>query len=173
VLGLRWSDISFTDGTATVRRSRVLVEGRVIEKSPKSRRSWRTLPLFEPVTSALEALYTAQLAEKAAAGPAYAADVDNGYVCADELGAPLHPEHYSDEFHRIAGSLPRIRLHDTRGSVNSYLERLGVPETLRARWLGHTDEVNRSAYLGTPQPEELGVISDALSGLFKVDVSEL
>lgn len=57
--------------------------------------------------------------------------------------------------------------------MNSYLERLGVPETLRARWLGHTVEVNRSAYLGTPQPEELGVISDALGGLFKVDVSEL
>jgi hypothetical protein len=36
-----------------------------------------------------------QLAEKTAAGPAYEADVDTGYVCADELGVPLHPEHYS------------------------------------------------------------------------------
>jgi integrase len=167
VLGLKWSDISFTDATVTVRRSRVLVDGEIIVKSPKSRRGYRTLPLFEPVTSALEALYTAQLAEKAAAGAAYAGDVDSGYVCADELGAPLHPEHYSDEFHRIAGDLPRIRLHDTRGSVNSYLERLGVPETLRAAWLGHTIAVNRSNYLGKPQTEELAVISDALGGLFK------
>jgi integrase len=167
VLGLKWSDISFTDGTVTIRRSRVLVEGRVIEKGPKSRRDHRVLRLFEPVTSALEALYSAQLAEQAAAGAAYAADVDSGYVCADELGAPVHPEHYSDEFHRIAGALPRIRLHDTRATVNSYLERLGVPETLRAAWLGHTIQVNRSAYLGAPQPEELGTISDALGGLFK------
>ena len=174
VLGLRWSDISFTDGTVTVRRSRVLVDGKVIVKSPKSRRGHRTLPLLGPVTGALEALYALQLAEKAAAGAAYASDdVDSGHVCADELGAPLHPEHYSDEFHRIAGSLPRIRLHDTRGSVNSYLERLGVPETLRAAWLGHTVAVNRSSYLGAPRPEELGVISDALVGLFKADVPKV
>lgn len=173
LLGLKWSDISFTDATVTIRRSRVLVESKIIEKSPKSTRSARSLPLFPLVTGALEALYKAQLAEQAAAGHAYAADVDNGYVCADELGVPLHPERYSDEFHRIAGDLPRIRLHDTRGSVNSYLERLGVPETLRASWLGHTIAVNRSNYLGKPQTEELAVISDALSGLFKADVSKL
>jgi integrase len=182
VLGLKWSDISFTDGTITIARTRVLVDGKVVEKGPKSRRSARTLPLFPPLVAepgkgkppgVLEALYTAQLAEKTAAGAAYPADVDGNYICADELGAPLHPEHYSDAFHRIAGALPPIRLHDTRGSVNSYLERLGVPETLRARWLGHTIQINRSAYLGTPQPEELAVISDALGGLFKADVAEV
>lgn len=167
VLGLKWSDISFTDGTLTIARTRVLVDYEVIEKGPKSRRSWRTLPLFEPVTGALEALYTARVAEKAAAGDAYPGDVEGGYVAADELGVPLHPEWYSDEFHRIAGDLPRIRLHDTRGSVNEYLEKLGVPETVRATWHGHTIQVNRSSYLGAPRPEELAVISDALGSLFK------
>jgi integrase len=167
VLGLKWSDISFTDGTLSIRRSRVLVDGEVIEKGPKSRRSARVLPLFEPLSSALEALYKAQLAEKDAAGAAYPTDVDSGYVCADELGHPVHPEWYSEEFHRIAGPLTRIRLHDTRGSVNSYLERLGVPETLRAAWLGHSIQINRSAYLGAPRPEDLAVISDALGKVFR------
>jgi integrase len=73
VLGLKWSDISFTDGTIAIVRSRVLVNAKVIEKSPKSKRSARVLPLFEPVTSALEALYATQAAERDAAGPAYAA----------------------------------------------------------------------------------------------------
>ena len=127
VLGLRWLDISFTGETLTIARSRVLVDGKVIEKCPKSRRSARTLPLFQPVTAVLEALYALQGTEKNAAGPAYLADVDSNYIAVDELGAPLHPEHYSDEFHRIAGDLPHIRLHDTRGSVNSYLERSGCP----------------------------------------------
>lgn len=167
VLGVQWGDVSFTAGTITITRTRVLVDGKVIEKCPKSRRSARTLPLFQPVTGALEALYTLQLAEKAAAGDAYVGDIDSGYACADELGAALHPDRYSDEFHRIAGDLPRIRLHDTRGSVNSYLERLGVPETLRAAWLGHTVAVNRSAYLGEPQAADLAVISDTLGPLFK------
>jgi integrase len=69
VLGLKWSDISFTDGTVTIARTRVLVDGKVIVKSPKSRRSWRVLPLLGPVTSALEALYRRQCAEAEAAGP--------------------------------------------------------------------------------------------------------
>jgi hypothetical protein len=40
-----------------------------------------------------------------------------GYVAADELGEPLHPEFYSDEFARLCreSGLPKIRLHDTRG----------------------------------------------------------
>lgn len=171
VLGLKWGDISFTDQTLSVRRSRVLAGGVVIEKGPKSRRSWRVLPLFEPVSGALEALYKAQLAEKAAAGPAYAGEVDDSYVCCDELGRPVHPEHYSDEFHRIAAGLPRIRLHDTRGSVNSYLERLGVPETLRAAWLGHTIQVNKKSYLA--RPKDLTPVSDTIGSLFKADVSKV
>jgi hypothetical protein len=51
--------------------------------------------------------------------------------------------------------------------MNSYLERLGVPETLRAAWLGHSIQINRSAYLGAPQLEDLAVISDALGKVFR------
>ena len=103
--------ISFVDGTLTVSRTRVLVDAKVIEKCPKSKRGHRTLPLFPAVTAALEALYKTQLAERAAAGAAYAGDVDSGYVCADELGAPLHPERYSDEFGRLCAEagLPKCR----------------------------------------------------------------
>jgi integrase len=127
------------------------------------------LPLFEPVTSALEALYARQGAEKEAAGVAYPADVDGNYIAVGELGAPLHPERLSDEFGRLCSvaGLPRCRLHDTRASVNSLLEKLGVPDSLRASWLGHTIAINRSAYLGAPRPEELAVISTALGKIFK------
>jgi hypothetical protein len=51
--------------------------------------------------------------------------------------------------------------------VNEYLEKLGVPETVRAAWLGHTIAVNRDSYLGAPRPEDLAVISDTLGTLFK------
>ena len=53
------------------------------------------------------------MAELDAAGPAYQ---NSGYLCADELGRPVYPEHYSDEFGRICRDvlLRRIRLHDTR-----------------------------------------------------------
>jgi integrase len=164
VLGLKWSDISISDGTLTIARSRVLVDARVIEKRPKSRRSVRVLPLFEPVTGALEALQARQRDEMEAAGPAYA---NSGYVAADELGRPVHPEHYSDEFGRLCreAELPKIRLHDTRGTTNGILEQAGVPDSLRAAWLGHTVVVNRKNYL--PRPRDLTPVSDMIGGLFR------
>ena len=174
VLGLRWSGVSFTDGTLTVSSTRVLVDAKVIEKGPKSERGHRTLPLFPAVTAALEALYKTQMAERAAAGSAYAGDVDGGYVCADELGAPLHPERYSDEFGRLCAlaGLPKCRLHDCRHSTNSLLEKLGVPDSVRARWFGHTVAVNTGTYTHA-SAADLGVISDALAGLFTAGVSRV
>ena len=77
------------------------------------------MPLFQPVTGALEALYQTQLAEARAAGPAYAGAVDEGFVAVDELGQPVHPKSYSHSFGLLckAAGLPRIRLHDCRHSV--------------------------------------------------------
>ena len=112
--------------------------------------------------------------EKAAAGAAYAGDVDTGYVCADELGQPLHPERYSDEFGRLCAEagLPKCRLHDCRHSTNSLLEKLGVPDSVRARWFGHTVAVNTGTYTHA-SAADLGVISDALGELFTADVSKV
>jgi integrase len=168
VLGLKWADIELGPGTLTIARARVLVDAKVIEKSPKSRRSWRVLPLFEPVTGALAALQATQMGELDDAGTAYA---NTGYVAADELGEPLHPEFYSDEFARLCreSGLPKIRLHDTRGTMNGILERAGVAESLRAAWLGHTVAVNKTSYM--PRPKDLTPVSDAIGRLFTAAAS--
>jgi len=168
VCGLRWADVSFTDATLSVKNTRVTVGGEIIEKGPKSRRGYRVLPLFQPVLGALESLYQAQLAEARAAGPAYAVGaVDDGFVCCDELGAPVNPQTYSDAFARLckAAQLPKIRLHDCRHSTNSLLEHLGVSDSIRAAWFGHTVTINRGTYTHA-RPEDLAVISGALGGLF-------
>ena len=163
VLGLRWPDVDLGAGTLTIARARVLVDSEVIEKGPKSRRSARVLPLFEPVTAALAALQALQMGEMDAAGAAYA---NRGYVCADEAGEPLDPGRYSREFARLcaAAAVPRIRLHDTRGTVNGILEQAGVPDSLRACWLGHTIAVNRKNYV--PRPKDLTAVSDTISRVF-------
>ena len=168
VCGLRWADVSLTEGTLSIKNTRVTVGGEVIQKGPKSRRGFRTLPLFEPVLGAMVSLYKAQLAERDAAGAAYAvATVDDGFVCCDEVGAPVNPQTYSDAFARLckAAQLPRIRLHDCRHSTNSLLEHLGVSDSIRAAWFGHTVTVNRGIYTHS-KPEDLAVISGALGGLF-------
>lgn len=167
VLGLRWTDISRDARTLTIRRTWVLVESKPVEKGPKSKRSARTLPMLDVLAAALDKLEAVQFGELEAAGPAYA---NSGFVVLDELGQPFGIERYSDEFHRIAkeAGLPRIRLHDTRATMNSILEKLGVPETIRAAWFGHTIAVNRGSYLGAPELDELRpagtVMSRVLTG---------
>lgn len=172
VCGLRWADISFTDASLSIKNTRVTVGGEIVEKGPKSKRGYRTLPLFQPVLGALLALYETQVAEAKAAGATYAVGtVDDGYVCADELGQPVNPQTYSDAFARLckAAGLRRIRLHDARHTVNTLLEHLGVSDSIRAMWLGHTIQVNRTTYTHA-SAADLAAVSGALGGLFSGSV---
>lgn len=166
VLGLRWCDISFTEGILRVgERTRVLVNGKVIEKGAKSKRSVRSLPLFGPVSTALMDLY-------ALAGDA------GGYVCTEPDGQPLHPDHYSDAFEQICADagLPKCRLHDCRHSTNSLLEKMGVPVSVRAAWFGHSIAINQGTYTHASL-EDLDLARDAfaelISGGCVTDVSPL
>ena len=114
--GERWDDYSAEEaGTIAVARARVLVDGRVIEKEPKSARGVRTLPLDAATLAALRDLRQRQRKERLAAGKAY---TDSGYVAVDELGAPMHPERYSGEFTRLckAAGLRVIRLSSRPGA---------------------------------------------------------
>ena len=59
----------------------------------------------------------------------------------DELGLPVHPEWYSDEFARLLkrASLRKIRLHDSRHTTLSLMEKAGVPISIVSKWAGHYD----------------------------------
>jgi integrase len=163
VLGLCWDDIDLQANTVTIGRSRVLVNGQIIEKSPKSRRGTRTLPLDAEITAALRALRKSQATEQLAAGPAYEG---RGYVAIDELGSPVHPEWFTDEFHRVRerSDCPRIRLHDGRHTVNSLLAAAGVPDHIRAAWCGHSTPVNVATYTHA-RPEDMAIAGAALSSI--------
>ena len=55
---------------------------------------------------------------------------------ADELGIPRHPESFSDEFTRMLKrvGLSRIRLHDSRHTTLSLMEKAGVPISIISKW---------------------------------------
>lgn len=107
VCGLRWSDVDVAVGTLTITRTRPVVEGKVIVKAPKSQRGIRTLPMDAELVATLEALHDRQVTEAMEAGEAYES---SGYVVTDELGAPVHPDWYSDEFHRLRESAGITRI---------------------------------------------------------------
>ena len=63
------------------------------------------------------------------------------YVVTDEVGTPVHPEWYSDEFGRLLRSvnLRRITLHDSRHTTLTLMEHAGVPISMISKWAGHYD----------------------------------
>jgi len=101
--------------------------------------------------------------EQAAAGPVYRG---GEYVASDEEGRPIDPDTYSVGFRRICrqNALPLIRLHDTRATTNSLLEQAGIPDSLRASWLGHTVQINRKSYLA--KPKDMTPVSDMIGVIF-------
>ncbi|GAA1711057.1 site-specific integrase [Kribbella yunnanensis] len=149
VLGLRWSDIDLTEKTLKVNQSRVLVDYKVLVEPPKSENGERTLPMDDKLVEALRALRKRQAADAEEAGSIYQhglAELDwytagDAYVVTDSLGMPVHPEWYSDEFGRILkqAGVPRIRLHDSRHTTLSLMEKAGIPISIISKWAGHYD----------------------------------
>jgi integrase len=148
VLGLRWSDIDLKAKTLTVCQSRVLVEYKVRIEEPKSRNGRRTLPMDDKLVGALIALHKRQMAESAEAPLAYRVGLGGldwygggEYVVTDQLGLPVHPEWYSDEFGRLLKrvGLRRITLHDSRHTTLTLMEHAGVPISIVSKWAGHYD----------------------------------
>jgi integrase len=62
------------------------------------------------------------------------------YLITDELGMPVHPEWYSDEFGRLLkrAALRRITLHDSRHTTLTLMEHAGVPISIVSKWAGIT-----------------------------------
>jgi integrase len=164
VCGLRWSDVDLDGGTLTIANTRTLVEGEMLEKSPKSEKGKRVLPLPAPVTVALRAFRTRQAAERLAAGPGY---VDTGYVLVDELGEPWR----TDRLRRAAYALMaqtgvrKTRLYDARHAALTFLATSGVPDVVVSAWAGHADlSFTKRTYVH-PNAEHLREASDALARL--------
>jgi integrase len=170
VLGLRWRDVDLKGGTLTVRQARVLAGYKVRVEPPKSRSGARTLPLDDAVVAALKALKARQAAEHLAAGAAYER---TGYVGADELGRPVHPEWYTDEFHRISdrAEVRRIRLHESRHTACSLMEKAGVPVSVIAAWAGHYSGAFTMATYVHANPDDLAAGRDALAAVYRSEGS--
>lgn len=163
VCGLRWEDVDLKARTLTIAVTRPMVSGKVIVKAPKSRRGIRTLPIDEALAAALQALHDRQVTEAMEAGKAYE---PSGYVVTDELGRPMSPDFYSDEFHRVRerAGVERITLRNIRATANTLMADAGIPDHIRAGWCGHTEAVNRDSYTAV-RPESLKTALDVLSAV--------
>jgi integrase len=137
VAGLQWSAVDLDNARLTVSRARVVVNHKVLDSSPKSERSSRTIGLDAATVKVLRSHKAAQAAERLAWGPRYKA-TDLVFVWED--GRPLHPDLISRTFKRLAEKmgLPVITVHGLRHCYASAALEAGVTMKVVGDRLGHS-----------------------------------
>jgi integrase len=135
--GLRWQHVDLDAGSQRVVETRIVVDGRVSESTPKTNAGRRTIPLDESLIGLLRSHRSRQAQERLAAGSSYDR---RGFLVADELGHPYSPDWISDRFEKLvaASELPRIRLHDCRHTAATLMLAAGTPTKIVAELLGHS-----------------------------------
>ena len=121
LLGLKWSDIHFTEGTVQIRRTLAWVDGGFQFLDPKTPKSRRTVVLPAIALSALKKHRAAQAAERLILGEAWA---DPELVFTTTIGTPLGKSVLiRRSFKPILRKteLPDIRFHDLRHACASLL----------------------------------------------------
>jgi integrase len=138
VCGLTWDDLDFEAGELNIRRTRIMVDGVVIESTPKTAKGNRALPLPDSLTRVLKRARTRQAEDRLRLPGDY---LEGGYVVADEGGSPMHPETLGLAWGRLLdrAEVRQLRLHDARHTCGTLMHLRGVPVAVIAAWLGHTD----------------------------------
>jgi len=144
--------------------------------TPGQRRHRRRLD--DDLVAALTDLRKRQAKESEQGGSAYRAGLEDlswyvagdEYVVTDELGIPRHPESYSDEFTRMLkrAGLPKIRLHDSRHTTFSLMEKAGVPISIISKWAGHYDSSFTMKTYVHASDEDLKQGSQALAKIHRI-----
>ncbi len=119
VLGLRWEDVSFTEGVLRTRQQLQRVRKRLIIGPLKTRASKRDLPLLPAVAAVLT-----RHRKHSATSP------EHNLVFTTSKGTPTEPRNFVREYDRIikANKLRRIKLHNLRHTTATLLKDSGVPD---------------------------------------------
>ena len=154
VAGLRWSDIDLAARTLQISSSRLRFGKHLVEDTPKSRASRRTLPIPDHLAAALRAARAIQAADRLALGEEYDA---SGYVVVDECGAALSPHALTSRWARTlkAAGVRHIRFHDARHTCGTLMHLQDVPIAVISAWLGHASKAFTMATYVHSQPEAL------------------
>ncbi len=135
--GLRWADLDLDTGRLAVRRQLVYLGGRVVESTPKTKRSRRELTLDPDTVAVLRQHRRSVARERLLAGEAYA---DRDLVFGRPDGSPTPPYEVTFRFQALAreAGLPVIKLHEARHTAATLGLRAGVSAKVMSQRLGHS-----------------------------------
>jgi integrase len=166
LLGLKWQDINFSNGTLQVRRILTRARGnRYVEAEPKTEKSRRSIMLPSVTVEALKQHKARQEKARQLAGEAWQ---DRDLVFCSNIGTPLNPSKVLERFKVLlkGAGLPSIRFHDLRHSVATMLLGMGVHPKLVQELLGHNQiSMTMDIYshaLPTMQRDAMNKLDDAL-----------
>lgn len=136
-LALQWSDVDLVAATATIRRSLVPVDHRLVFGEPKTDKGRRRISLDAQLVAALRAHHRDQAKERLLVGSAFD---DQDLVFCHPGGSPLRPEQVSRWFSSLArrAGVPPVRLHDLRHLHATLALSAGVAPRVLADRLGHS-----------------------------------
>lgn len=135
ILGLKWSDIDLECRECQVVRSLQKTDDGLSFKTPKTRRSRRTVLLPQMAIDALKAHRVQQNEERLLMGAGYE---DLGLVFSRPDGSMWPPMQFSSDFRRLIRRHGfTIRFHDLRHTHASQLLKAGVPIKVVSERLGH------------------------------------
>jgi integrase len=136
-LALQWTDVDLAAATATIRRSLVPVDHRLVFGEPKTARGRRRIGLDPQLVDAVRDHHRRQSKERLLMGPAHH---DQNLVFAHPDGSPLHPERVSRWFSVLVRDIgvPPSRLHDMRHLHATLALIAGVAPRVVADRLGHS-----------------------------------
>ena len=88
-------------------------------------------------------------------------------MACDEAGRPYHPDTLSKRWSQLVrgAGVPHINLHSARHTCGTTLHLRGVPLSVVAAWLGHTDASVTARIYAHSQPDALKAASVTLGGL--------
>jgi integrase len=145
VLGLRWSDVDFTEKRLTVSRAIERIRNADGKGSslqfvePKTDRSRRTISLPDSIIAALKTQRARQAQARLLAGADWK-DKSGDLIFTTKIGTPIEPRNLYRDFRGILADakLPMIRFHDLRHSAASLLLAQGAHPRLVMELLGHS-----------------------------------
>jgi len=162
VLGLRWSDIDFDEGVIRVRQQVQRVGRHLLIGPTKTNASRRDLPMVEIARMALMGIQqrTSQRSSQ-----------DHDLVFTTSTGRPIEPRNFVRSFERLCRSanIRRIRVHDTRRTAATLLNKLGVPPRDTQLILGHSRIVLTQEIYTDVDRESKTIALNRMQGLFAGD----
>lgn len=165
ILALKWDNINLRNCTITIKEALARTRSGLIFKTPKTRKSKRTIPLPMDVAVALRLHRIHQLREKRIANMDFK---DQNLVFCTSLGTPIHPRNFTRKFEALrerAGLSTEINLHALRHTYATRLLERGESLKTVQELLGHEDISTTGNTYAHVMPEIKKQAAQNLNGL--------